>query len=387
MLFSRGQSRALLCLCAAAVLAHCGQSFEYEASTNSTLPSADYSKPDSPIPVFEDQAFAELASDFLLTQSSNTVPGRIDTHHHYVPSFYAEYLEQYNYTGLHLPWVNISWSADASLKFMDSLGIERAILSISTPGIPFGAPEEVRNIARRVNEYGGNTTKAHPSKFGFFAALPIPDINASLTELEYALDVLNASGVVLMANLHGKYLGDSLYEPLWTELDRRGTVVFVHPNALPGPPAEGVQSGTVDFLCDSSRTVASMLNAGVLSRFTRVRVIIPHAGAYVPYQAERIATAGRQGLSGGPERMAQLKRLYFDTAMSGNPYTLPSLMAFTSGHNITFGSDFPFAPNGSAAVTVDGLNDFLRADPMTLWRIGRGTALKLVSEPSSPTSS
>ena len=82
--------------------------------------------------------------------------------------------------------------------------------------------------AVQVNEYGGNTTKAHPSKFGFFAALPIPDINASLTELEYALDVLNASGVVLMANLHGKYLGDSLYEPLWTELDRRGTVRSVY---------------------------------------------------------------------------------------------------------------------------------------------------------------
>ena len=64
-------------------------------------------------------------------------------------------------------------------------------------------------------------------------------------------------------------------------------------------------------------SVGAQLNTGVLSRFTRVRVIIPHAGAYVPYQAERIATAGRQGLSGGPERMAQLKRLYFDTAMSG----------------------------------------------------------------------
>ena len=64
-------------------------------------------------------------------------------------------------------------------------------------------------------------------------------------------------------------------------------------------------------------SMRTQLNAGVLSRFTRVRVIIPHAGAYVPYQAERIATAGRQGLSGGPGRMAQLKRLYFDTAMSG----------------------------------------------------------------------
>ena len=55
-----------------------------------------------------------------------------------------------DYTGLHLPWVNISWTADASLKFMDSLGIERAILSISTPGIPFGASEEVKDIARKV---------------------------------------------------------------------------------------------------------------------------------------------------------------------------------------------------------------------------------------------
>ena len=55
-----------------------------------------------------------------------------------------------DYTGLHLPWVNISWTADASLKFMVSLGIERAILSISTPGIPFGFPEEVRDIARKV---------------------------------------------------------------------------------------------------------------------------------------------------------------------------------------------------------------------------------------------
>ena len=64
-------------------------------------------------------------------------------------------------------------------------------------------------------------------------------------------------------------------------------------------------------------SMGAQLNAGVLSRFTRVRVIIPHAGAYIPYQAERIATAGREGLSGGPERMAQLKRLFFDTAMSG----------------------------------------------------------------------
>ena len=76
----------------------------------------------------------------------------------------------------------------------------------------------------QVNEYGANLTKENPSKFSFFAALPIPDLNASLAELAYALDILNAWGITLMANLHGKYLGDPQYEPLWGELDKRGTV-------------------------------------------------------------------------------------------------------------------------------------------------------------------
>ncbi len=76
----------------------------------------------------------------------------------------------------------------------------------------------------QVNEYGANVTRGNPSKFSFFAALPIPDMSASLAELEYALGTLNASGITLMANLHGKYLGDPQYEPLWGELDKRGTV-------------------------------------------------------------------------------------------------------------------------------------------------------------------
>ena len=75
------------------------------------------------------------------------------------------------------------------------------------------------------------------------------------------------------------------------------------------------------------------------------------------------------------------------SGLAGNMYTLPGLMAFIDGHNVTFGSDFPFAPNGSATVTVNGLNEFFAADPMTLWRIGRGNALNLIPKASGPASS
>ena len=86
------------------------------------------------------------------------------------------------------------------------------------------SPEHGVSSAAQVNEYGANVTQAHPGKFGFFAALPIPYMNDSVAEIGYALDVLNASGITVMSNLHGKYLGDQQYEPMWAELDRRSAV-------------------------------------------------------------------------------------------------------------------------------------------------------------------
>ena len=72
---------------------------------------------------------------------------------------------------------------------------------------------------------------------------------------------------------------------------------------------------------------------------------------------------------------------------AGNEFTLPSLMAFTGGHRVLFGSDFPFAPEGTAADSVDGLNDFFSEDLMSLWRISRGTALQLLPSTDATLSS
>lgn len=64
----------------------------------------------------------------------------------------------------------------------------------------------------------------HPDRFGLFASLPVPDVEASLAEIAYAMDVLNASGITFQSSMHGRYLGDEEYEPLWAELDRRHAV-------------------------------------------------------------------------------------------------------------------------------------------------------------------
>ncbi len=79
-------------------------------------------------------------------------------------------------------------------------------------------------LAAQVNEFGAKAVRDNPAKFGFFASLPIPHMDAVLEEIAYALDKLGAAGITLQANMHGKYLGEDLYEPMWAELDRRGAV-------------------------------------------------------------------------------------------------------------------------------------------------------------------
>ncbi|MFE2477921.1 hypothetical protein [Streptomyces sp. NPDC059389] len=66
---------------------------------------------------------------------------------------------------------------------------------------------------------------------GNFAVLPLPDVDGALAEAAHALD---ADGVMVLSNAHGRYLGDPEPEPLWAELDARAAVVLVHPTAPPG---------------------------------------------------------------------------------------------------------------------------------------------------------
>ena len=154
---------------------------------------------------------------------------------------------------------------------------------------------------------------------------------------------------MLLANSRGVYLGDRRFDPLFDELNRRKAVVFVHPATLPGvEPVPGVPAFVADFLLDTTRAAISLTRSGTLERCPDVKVILSHAGGFVPYAAYRIAIAA--SAAGNPlEGIARLKRFYFDTALSSSPTALPSLLAFAERDHVLFGSDFPYAPAGVVA--------------------------------------
>jgi len=312
-----------------------------------------------------------------------TAPHRIDVHHHVLPVEYVSALAGIGVTGgggLPFP----TWSAEQAIAMMDRQGIQSAVTSISAPGVHFGEAGFARDLARRCNEISAGLVAEHPTRFGAFAVLPLPDVEGSLAELEHALDGLALDGVVLLASQSdGRVLGDPAFDELFAELDRREAVVFVHPT-IPKTSESlrmDVPGFASEFTFDTSRAVLNLIWTGTLERFRRVRFVLSHAGGTAPFLAWRwsLLNAHPTMRERAPQGvMHYLSRLYYDTALSANPHALRSLTALVGPSQILFGSDYPFAPEPIARASVEGLAAYDGFDDAARRVIERDNALGLL---------
>ena len=223
----------------------------------------------------------------------NTKPKRIDVHHHILPPNFVSALNSLN-----IPWTGgpevPSWSLQQAHDMMGAMGIDAAVASPS-PGVYWGGDTGFAvKLARETNEFVADVVRDDPEHFGGFATIPLPDVDASLEEVEYAYDTLGLDGVVLYTSQGDRYLGDRSYDPFFEELDRRKAIVFIHPTTIPpGADATGltIPFGVAEFTFDTTRAVMNMLYSGTLERYPSIRYIVSHAGGTIPYLAWRIAGA------------------------------------------------------------------------------------------------
>jgi aminocarboxymuconate-semialdehyde decarboxylase len=231
---------------------------------------------------------------------------------------------------------------------MDEAGIDIAVVSLSTPGVHTGDSAKARTLARRCNEFSAELVHSRRDRFGGFACLPVPDVDATLEELSYALDVLALDGFVLFTNSNGVYLGDSVLEPVFEELERRKAVVYVHPNPSPDAVAHslGLPDNLLDFPTDTNRAVAQMHYTNRFARTPNVKYIFSHAGGSIPYLAARFAIIDEMGfIPGGEERGSaaeMFRRTYWDTALAVSDAVLRMLREVAGINQVLYGTDFPY---------------------------------------------
>ena len=173
------------------------------------------------------------------------------------------------------------------------------------------------------------------------------DVDASLAEIERALDGLGLDGVTL-TNVAGVYLGEAVrWSRSWRSSIRRKAVVFIHPTspACWECTSLGYPRPMIEFPFDTTRAVTNMLLSGTLERHPDIRWIVPHAGGTLPFLAPRIA--GISVLLGADDPaalVAQLRRLHYDLAGSANPQVVAALLGFVERTQVLYGSDWPFTP-------------------------------------------
>lgn len=310
----------------------------------------------------------------------NSITGRIDIHHHALP---APYQEALNKTGKpQLAGVDpIHWDVQTDIDVMDRNGIEVAILSVTAPGTTFADAANAARVARATNEEFARLISDNKRRYGALAVIPLPDVDAAIKEIDYALDVLGLDGIGLLSNFSGVYLGDPRLEPVFKHLADRDAVSFVHPNIPASSDLQtfGLPPSLYEFTFDTTRAVANLLYSGTLDRYPGLRLILSHAGGNVPFLAKRLTyastIASRLKPTEPKDIIGSLRRLYYDTAMSANPYTLAGLTALIDNDHILFGSDYPYMPESTTRETVEGVVNFFA--PEAREKIERSNYFKL----------
>jgi 6-methylsalicylate decarboxylase len=306
----------------------------------------------------------------------------VDIHHHVIPDFYWEASNEGGSAagGITPP----RWSLDGAIAYLDDAGIDVAIPSISTPGVHFGDDAAARTLARQVNEYLAGIKHDRPDRFGAFAALPLPDVDGSLEQIAYALDVLELDGVSIFTNAGGSYLGDSRFDPIFAELQRRAAVVFVHPTASPDPIAHtlGLPDTLLDYPVDTSRAIAKLHYSNTFARTPDVKYVFVHAGGTIPFLASRFAIVDEMDVIPGAEERGAfahvLPQLYWDTASAFSDPVLHMLRSVTGLDTVVFGTDYPYPRD---AISIGGLRhvqDTAELDGSERQAVLGGSAARLI---------
>jgi len=304
------------------------------------------------------KGLAALGAGALLPTSN--LPGQgasdprriIDVHQHFVSPEYLAALGRKKMGG-GPQWKD--YSPAKHVEDMDKAGILTAMLSPTAPSVWLGEVEESRKAARELNEYAAaKLVAAYKGRFGLYAALPFPDVEGSLKEIEYTFDTLKADGVGILTSYDNKTLGDKSYAPIFDELNRRKAVVYTHPLSLAccGNLVQGVAPQILEYPTDTTRAIMSLIVSGTASRCPDIKFIFSHAGGTLVAIAGRFLGAAGNGDSlaraAEPDsRLYHLRRFYYDTAQSTNPPLLQALKLLVPTSQIVFGTDFPFA-NGAA---------------------------------------
>jgi uncharacterized protein len=228
------------------------------------------------------------------------------------------------------------------------------------------------------------------------------DVDATLAEIDRAVQQLGALGVQIYTHVNGLPLDDPRFEPMFARMAELDRPIWVHParnSSWPDYPTERKSKFELWWLFgwpyDTSAFMARLVFSGVLSRHPRLKVITHHAGGMVPFFSGRVGPGMDSFGKRTPEEEQELvdspldvrpidafRRFYADTAVFGAPHALACAYEFFGAAHMLFASDMPFDPvQGTFIRATIADVEALEISPAERERIYEGNARELLRLP------
>ena len=175
------------------------------------------------------------------------------------------------------------------LEAMDRAGIERAVLSLSGPGVQIERDRVTAcRRARDANDFLSREIQERPDRFAGFAHLPMQDPIAAADELERCVRHLGFCGAMINGHTNGAYLDDPVIDPFWARVEALGVPIYLHPADPPGPyPAlagcSSLKRAMWEWGVETGSHALRLVFGGVFDRFPGVTIILGHLGETLPY--------------------------------------------------------------------------------------------------------
>lgn len=309
-------------------------------------------------------------------QAAQPAPHRIDVHHHISPPTWLDAMKRIKRDNFPMS----SWTIQKTIDDMDQGGVATSITSPTTPQLQGLDAAESARLARESNEYAKKLETQYPGRFGTFAMLPLPHIDESLKEIEYAFDTLKVDGIGCMTSYGDKWLGYEEFEPVWAELNRRKAVVYTHPTGANCCVnlVRGVDDALIEFGTDTTRTIFTIIFGGFAEKYPDINWIFSHGGGsttafYERFTVQSLMRPPVKGKFTRDQVEKQLRRFYYDTAAVPNEVTLSALQKMVPISQIVYGTDFPYR---TAADHTKGVSAFFKGDDLKA--VDRDNALRLI---------
>jgi aminocarboxymuconate-semialdehyde decarboxylase len=286
---------------------------------------------------------------------------RIDVHAHLWTERYLDLLVRFgnDRTATHRGLGAGATDDELQKRFalMDAAGIRMQILSVTPASPHFERQADAVEAARLANDEYAALTRRFADRFRAFAALPLPHTEAALAELERALDELGMVGAAVTTSVAGRSLADPVFHPLYDELNRRKSVLYIHPAGCgaDSPLINGHRIvWSVGAPIEDTIAVMHLVLAGIPSRYPDMKIIASHLGGLLPMVVRRVDDHIDFEAPDTPEKPSlAFRRLWYDTVGHNHVPALRAAAEALGADRLLLGTDFPYQPGDLFLAAVD----------------------------------